>query len=446
MGEQHHARPRKTRTRPHDPGAGRAFGTGRLRIGVWDLVAPLARTFDMMSPALAQHSLRVAYLALRLAEELELPHEERCEIAVAGTLHDIGAFSLRERLDLLTFEETSPSRHAAAGYLLLREFPHFAGLASLVRFHHVPWEDGRGSDRGGVPIPRGSHLLHLADRVAVLLPAERGVLGQVREICDAAAARQGAVFVPRFVEALLRLAERDYVWLDLVSGGAETALRQTLAVEETELDVPGLLALSRLVCRIIDFKSEFTATHSSGVAATARELASLIGFSARECTMFEIAAYLHDLGKLAIPSEILEKPGRLTPEEWDVMRTHVYYTYQILSPIEALGAIAAWSALHQERLDGSGYPFHFAAEDLPLGARIMAVADVFTAVTEDRPYRKGMPREDAEGLLREMADRGELDVRVIALLLQNFDELNQARDAAQTRAVEEYEAFRTALG
>jgi HD-GYP domain-containing protein (c-di-GMP phosphodiesterase class II) len=161
--------------------------------------------------------------------------------------------------------------------------------------------------------------------------------------------------------------------------------------------------------------------------------------------MFEIAAYLHDLGKLAIPSEILEKRDRLTGEEWSVMRTHVYYTYQILDPIEVLNLVASWSSLHQERLDGSGYPFHVREDELPLGARLMAGADVFTGITEDRPYRKGMSREEALGVLRGMSTKGELDARLVSLLEGHYDAIHRAREEAQADALREYEWFRVAL-
>ncbi|MCL5884638.1 MAG: HD domain-containing protein [Deltaproteobacteria bacterium] len=162
--------------------------------------------------------------------------------------------------------------------------------------------------------------------------------------------------------------------------------------------------------------------------------------------MFEIAAFLHDLGKLAVPSEILEKPGKLTEGEWNVMRTHVYYTYQILNSIEALEGIASWGALHQERLNGSGYPFRYTEDELPLGARIMAVADVFTSLTEDRPYRKAMPREGATRELHDMVERRELDETLVNLLLGHYDEIDRFRSAAQSKAVREYEEFRSALG
>jgi HD-GYP domain-containing protein (c-di-GMP phosphodiesterase class II) len=256
---------------------------------------------------------------------------------------------------------------------------------------------------------------------------------------------KGDRFVPEHVDAFLRLAARDYIWLEAASDIIPSILKRNVGFKNQGIDIDALLEFARLICRIVDFKSEFTATHSSGVAATATALGRWVGFSEQECLMLEIAAYLHDLGKLAIPSEILEKPGKLTTDEWQLMRTHVYYTYRVLEPIDALNVITSWGALHQERLNGTGYPFRYKEEDLPLGARIMAVADVFTAITEDRPYRKGMSKETALAVLEDMAERGELDSSIVAVLAKNFDETNELRAAAQVKAIQEYEAFRAAL-
>jgi HD-GYP domain-containing protein (c-di-GMP phosphodiesterase class II) len=416
-----------------------------LQVNLWDLVGPLAKTVDMMSPAVAQHHMRTAYLAMRLSEELGLPADERRDIVIASTLHDIGAFSLNERLDLLEFEETRPMQHSMAGYLLLKSFRPFSAAAALVEFHHVPWRHGQGAASGGKAVPRGSHLIHLADRVTVLIARDRPVLSQVGRICEIIGRRKGETFVPEFVDALLRLAEKDYLWMEVASDAIESILKRNTSFPSPGMDLDMLIEFSRLIGRVIDFRSGFTATHSSGVAAVATVLARRVGFSEQECRMLEIAAYLHDLGKLAIPTEILEKPDKLTTDEWQVMRTHVYYTYQILEPIAALSLITTWGALHQERLNGTGYPFRYTAADLPLGSRIMAVADVFTAITEDRPYRNGMEKESALDVLEGMADRGELEGRLVKTLRDSFDEVNAVRSAAQAQALREYEEFRSSL-
>ncbi|MGC8574942.1 MAG: HD-GYP domain-containing protein [Caldisericum sp.] len=155
----------------------------------------------------------------------------------------------------------------------------------------------------------------------------------------------------------------------------------------------------------------------------------------------EIAGYLHDLGKLAVPKEILEKPDKLSTEEFNVVKSHTYYTYRILSCIPNFETINRWASFHHERLDGSGYPFRLSAFDLPLGSRIMAVADVFTALTEDRPYRAGMDVDKALKIIENMSQNNILDVYTVQLLKKNIAKVNEARIYSQTEALREYEKF-----
>ena len=135
-----------------------------------------------------------------------------------------------------------------------------------------------------------------------------------------------------------------------------------------------------------------------------------------------VAGYLHDLGKLAVNNAILEKPGQLDDEEFNSIKSHPFYTYRTLQVIKEFETINTWAALHHERLDGSGYPFHLTAEDIPLGSRIIAMADVFTAITEDRPYRKGMDRDEVLGVMSGMVAGKKLCPNVFQLLADHFEE------------------------
>ena len=161
---------------------------------------------------------------------------------------------------------------------------------------------------------------------------------------------------------------------------------------------------------IIDFRSPFTAMHSAGVAASARALARLAGMNAQECDMMEIAGSLHDLGKIRTPSEILEKPGKLTSEEFNVMKEHAFFSDLLLGRVGRFDVIREWAVLHHEKLNGKGYPYHMKEGEIPFGSQIMAVADVFSAITEDRPYRKGMAEDSVKAIMRENAERGELSI------------------------------------
>lgn len=416
----------------------------KLKVDIFELVMAVARITDVMSPAIKNHHFQVAYMAYRISEALDLPIEERNEILIAGMLHDIGAFSIQERFELLEFEDTHAEQHCAAGYHLLKQFRLFKNVARLIRYHHTPWDNGSQAGFSD-QVPRGSHILHIADRAVVQISPYSPVLSQVSALCDRIVEVRGDIFPPPEVDALCRIAKKDYVWLEATSDFLELILRRVFFHQSRELLVADLLDFSKLLCRLIDFKSKFTATHSSGVAAVAVALADFWGFSRNERGLIEIAAYLHDLGKLAIPSEILEKKSHLTDQEWFVMRSHVYYTYQSLAPFDTLETINTWGALHQERLDGSGYPFGYQGDELPLGAKIMGVADVFTALTEDRPYRKGMAHEDARQSLDQMAKNGKLDPALIQTAIRQFDRLNELRDTAQKKAARNYKAFQADL-
>jgi HD-GYP domain-containing protein (c-di-GMP phosphodiesterase class II) len=195
------------------------------------------------------------------------------------------------------------------------------------------------------------------------------------------------------------------------------------------LDIDQLQELAVVFGRIIDFRSPFTATHSTGVATSASSIAGLMGIGSDEIKLINIAGHLHDLGKLAVPPSILDKPGPLAPDEASVMRSHAYHTYRILEMVPGMETINAWAAFHHERVGGGGYPFMPAT--LPLQARIIAVADVFTALSEDRPYRFGMSRPEVVAILRREVAQGALDGDVVATVLDNFDVLDQLRHVAQ---------------
>ncbi|MCG0276504.1 MAG: HD domain-containing protein, partial [Thermosediminibacteraceae bacterium] len=373
------------------------------KIQLLDLIMSLSEAVDLISPAAANHHFKVAYIAFSLGTELQLPVEQLTELVLAGILHDIGALSLKERLEALQFEFQNPHQHAEKGYLLLKNYTPFRKVAELILYHHVSWNFGAGAEYKGKEVPKGSHIIHLADRVAILIGGQQEVLGQAKEILKRVESQSGKMFMPELVEAFKSLAFKESFWLEAASPSIGSILSNRIMLPTLELDMEKLTDIAKLFSQIIDFRSRFTATHSSGVAASAELLAKLAGFSGRECQMMRIAGYLHDLGKLAVPPEILEKPRQLTKEEFEIIRCHPFFTYRILEPLKELYEITTWASFHHERLDGNGYPFHYSGHDLPLGARIMAVADVFCAITEDRPYRKGMTKEEALNVLDEMA-------------------------------------------
>ena len=194
------------------------------------------------------------------------------------------------------------------------------------------------------------------------------------------------------VDAFLHFKDIELIWLDAMMN-PNYLMYFTGSIRDVSLMETA--QLTKLMSRIIDCRSSFTAMHSAGVAAVAKELARLCGMSPDDIIKMEIAGNLHDVGKLVVPREILEKPGKLTDEEFNIIKEHAYYTRYVLKDIIGFGKIANWAGFHHEKLDGHGYPFHLSSDQLDLGSRIMAVADIFSAITEVRPYRDGMKQEQA---------------------------------------------------
>jgi len=195
-------------------------------------------------------------------------------------------------------------------------------------------------------------------------------------------------------DAKRKLADRA-AWL------AEEVRKATAALRAREVEVIDRLS------RAAEFRDPETGYHIQRMANYSELIARQLGLSEADCELLRTAAPMHDVGKVGIPDSILLKPGRLTPEEFEVMKRHAEYGYRILkesdSPLLQVAALIAWT--HHEKWDGSGYPRGLVGEAIPLFGRIVAVADVFDALTSARPYKPAWPLERALNLLREERGR-----------------------------------------
>lgn len=413
-----------------------------IKIKLFDMVLCFSRALDLLHPAIADHHLRVAYIACCLAEEMGFTPPEIQNALIAGALHDAGAVSSSARLRLLDYalgnyrlddtrisEDEDIHQHGLEGFELMQDFPPFAQAASAIRFHHVEWGFGRGSEFAGEPVPLMASILYLADRVAVMPVAERNILEQAAEIRGTVGAGSGKLFMPEIVAAFQEASARESFWLDVACQHKEKIICNRFGGHEIELNLEALHELAKMFSKIIDYHSPFTATHSSGVAAVAEGLGQRLGFSFAECRLLRVAGYLHDIGKLAVSPDILDKPGKLTDEEMFAVKQHPYFTFQILSMVPGLETVNTWASLHHERLDRQGYPFR--SRELPLGSRIIAVADIFAAITEDRPYRKGMDRMRAIAVLDQMVLDQAIDREIVAVLRNDYDEFHSIRSLSQ---------------
>jgi HD-GYP domain-containing protein (c-di-GMP phosphodiesterase class II) len=283
-----------------------------------------------------------------------------------------------------------------------------------------------------------SQILCLADSIERRIARDTYILHQHSRIQDKARAMAGTEVHGDIVDLFMNASEREEFWLDLTAPRLYSLLLHNGPFCRLDIDLSRIATIARLFKNLIDFKSPYTATHSSGVAESAVCLTRLVGLTELETQLMEVAGYLHDIGKLVVPNAILEKPGKLSRDEFAVIKQHTYVTFSVLSTIPGMLEIAEWAAYHHEKFDGTGYPFRRTAKELNIGARIMAVADIFTALAEDRPYREGMDAAAIQRILQDEAATGRLDKRIVAVLLENIDSIQVVVRRKQEEAREHY--------
>ena len=402
------------------------------------LMTGLAKAMNLVNPEVEHHHEQTAYMALFIGRAMGLPEEDALITMYAALLHDIGSF-LKEAPQSIADVERNAREISLAGAKMIADLPGCEDIAGIIEYSQCSWretvscaiEEGAACERLG----RLASIVHLADVVSLMVDPDKPVLNQVQNVVETAKACSGTQFAPEVVDALVSLSGTEYIWMDL----AHNPMFLTYFTGDiAEVSLEEAVGFTGIMSRIIDYRSPFTAMHSAGVAASARTLGELAGLGGEYATQLEIAGNLHDVGKLAVPRAILEKPGKLTNEEFNIVKEHPYYTSLVMLDIKGFENISQWGMKHHEKMNGRGYPFHYDKADLDTGARILAVADIFSAITEERPYRAGMTRERAADVLMEDVRAGAICNDVVTLLIDNYDQVDAARDHASRIAGKRY--------
>jgi putative nucleotidyltransferase with HDIG domain len=403
-----------------------------------EVVAALSHALDLTEGQPRGHAGRTCLIGMRLARDIDLSEAQQSSLYYALLLKDSGCSSSAARMreifggtDDLELKRagklvdfTRPSEalrfvhdHAGTGRArdavlaairfaraggeivearcdrgarIIAELGFPADAAEAVRALDEHW-DGKGRPRGlrGDAIPVLARIACLAQTADVFLTAYG--LDTAREMVHD---RSGRWFDPDLAHAFLAIPTNDALW-DQVDAARDP---DVIASEEpsgtlrvaTEDDLD---RIANAFADVIDAKSPFTANHSRGVAHYAIAIARELDVPADELGVLRRAALLHDIGKLGVSNSILDKPGKLTDEEFAAVRQHPRFTEEILCRVSVFSPIAFVAGAHHERVDGRGYHRGIGGEDLPRDARILAVADVFDALYADRPYRASMPIE-----------------------------------------------------
>lgn len=419
-----------------------------------EVISALSYALDLTEGQPAGHSVRTCLIGMRIGREIGLDADARSSLFYALLLKDAGCssnaaatcelFGADDHTVKQTWKTTDWAsrwssfthvvRNVRPGGSLLAKAKQVAGFAGAgpVGTELVRTRCDRGADIArmlemtddtaaavhaldehwdglGVPLGLAGEQIPLLARIACLAQtveifhATHGLqaaLGVARE-------RSGRWFDPQLVRALQSLRADGAFWAGLSAGDAR---ERTAALEPADrvltADGERLDRIAQAFARVIDAKSPYTYRHSEGVALYADAIGRVLGFGPEALRDLRRAALLHDIGKLGVSNRILDKPGKLTEQEFAVVRRHPEHTYQILARVAHFRALAETAASHHERMDGRGYHRGIAAGGLPTAARILAVADVCDALSAERPYRGALPRERVLEIMRADAGTG----------------------------------------
>lgn len=393
-------------------------------------IISLIESIDLFNYILKSHHRRVAIISYALGLHYGLSDVNMRNLVLAASLHDIGALNVDDQAQLTEIDVKNPRKHEIIGSAMLSNFEPFTEIAHIIYHHHIKWSQvSIDFDIDEVPIE--CYFLHLADRIDVLIDASKPILLQIPNIINKIDTLGEEVFAPFVLKTFHSLAVQDTFWLDIDHTSFDLILSELIDDPvDFLLSEESLEQLALIFSRIVDFRSHFTATHSIGVGCVAYELAMLMNLSPETTQELKIAGYLHDIGKIGVPSELIEKKGSLTESEYNEIKLHSYYTYSILSKIRGFENICNWASKHHEKHDSSGYPFHISKNDFTIEIDILAFADIFTSLCEDRPYRAGINKNEVLAILETFVPEL-LDISVYEVIKNNFEYLNRIRESNQ---------------
>lgn len=416
------------------------------------VVSSLSYALDLTEGLAEGHSVRTCLIGMRFARELNLSPTERSDLFYALLLKDLGCSSnasevckffeaddrkVKQGLTMIDWsrdaegmrylkDNVAPGSNfvrrtmmiarrmvqaqSAGRAFMQKRCARGADIALMIGLSQATAEairnldehyDGRGGPRGisGDQIPILSQIAGIAQTIEVFMSAN-GFDKAVKIVRD----RSGRWFDPKLVEVLLSIENDTSFWQLVQSDGARAAACLLEPEDHTVLaDDERLDRVTEAFAKVIDAKSPWTFRHSTNVADIAVGIGQQLGLVGEQMIQLRRGALLHDIGKLGVSSKVLDKAGKLDDEERNQMKLHAVYSEQILNRVAPFRELASWASAHHEKLDGSGYPKGLKGDQLILETRILAVADICSALSEERPYRCAQPREIALQVIKKEA-------------------------------------------
>lgn len=380
------------------------------------LIKAIAAALDMVEGELlgatTHHGKRVAVLASAMGKHLGMEDELLLPLTTCALLHDnaLTEYIQSERMGEAQYQMMR--LHCEYGQRNVDSLMFKTSVSGFVLYHHEQPDGGGPFGKREGEIPLEAELIGVADSFDVVHHLEQVRPEELPRLHEELWDGMGKKYTRRSVTAMLRVLDEN-----MLRSLGNDRIRETgesyIPAWFIDLEDQVILNLADFVTRIIDDKSVFTQRHTTQIANKAWLLGGYYGYEPGLRARFYLAAVLHDIGKLAIPTAILEKPGRLNDEEFEIIKSHVSITWDLLEEIDGFEDIRRWAADHHEKLDGSGYPLGKKGEALDFNSRLLACIDIYQAVSEDRPYHPARGHKDTMKILEYMADEGKLDRDIV---------------------------------
>lgn len=364
------------------------------------------------------HGKRVAYLCILMGKYLKLPEPQLIDLAACAILHDnaLTEYIQAEYLKGVNIYEEkqyfNEGAHCILGEKNMDKVPLSIEAQNAILYHHENADGSGPFGKTAEQTPLFAQLIHMADQIDANWDLSFINQRKYQKLCDYIEENKDTLFSKQCVEAFHGAINYEELSV-LKSDNIGQLLTQSIDNTERDYSEKELMDFALLFANIIDYKSEFTGHHSLGIAEKAACMSKHYGFDDITVTKMFVAGAVHDIGKLVIDKDILEKPDKLTEQEYEHIQNHAYHTYDILRKIKGFEDITKWAALHHEKLNGKGYPFGKKADELGFNERLMACLDIYQALIEERPYKKGLSHDKAMDILRKLVEDGSLDGEIV---------------------------------
>ena len=397
-----------------------------MYIEMTNLLSALTLSLDYVENEIVKtarnHGKRVAILTNLMAKEAGYSQEVLYAITQSSVLHDCAlAEYLNDELsgENSSFDEANMYSHCVAGEKMMAKLPFYYLVRGTVLFHHER-ADGKGAlGLTDDMVPLYAQLVHLADMVDVAFSLDSMNREKFEAIHAWLDEERGKAVSAKSAD--LFKSAIDYETLMSITGeNCRKVVKAMIPELSNDVSIEVLREISSIFAKITDYKSNFTWRHSMGIAEKAESMGQYYHYDKENCDKLFIAGALHDIGKLLISNDILEKPGKLSNTEYKEIQNHAMGTWNLLSSVKGLEEITSWASLHHEKLDGSGYPFGYKAEQLGKNERLLACLDIYQALVEERPYKAGLSHGEAMAILYKMGNAGQLDMDILNDINTNF--------------------------